>query len=336
MIAFLGIGILPVHAEEVLVSAQRIQRVSTKVLNKEDILSLQEQTLTEVLRHQLGLHVATSGGPFGKKAFFSMRGAESGQVLVVIDGVDMGDPTTPNTAARLEHLSLQDVERLEILKGTQSVLYGDSAIGGVVAITTKRGKTTPTTLRLRYGSFNHQDIGLSTGGVSKKWQYAFSANAQRAEGISAYPRSKDRVADLDPYSRMTLSTRLERSLSPDITVGGGVRIVKANTKYDGFNVDNKENEENFTSFSYNLQYKMMHNRHFNPKVLYTSMSTKRLDTGTFSKGQYFDRPYEGRRQAIEFSNTLFYGDHHSLPLRWEATQGKGHKTWGQGRTSCGQ
>ena len=115
---------------------------STTVITAEEIERRQFQSLPEVLQAVPGLAVVQSGGPGQLTSVFS-RGTESNHTLFLINGVEATDPSS-NTTFQIEHLLVDDIERVEVVRGPQSVLYGSDAIGAVVNIITKRGAGAPS------------------------------------------------------------------------------------------------------------------------------------------------------------------------------------------------
>ena len=109
---------------------------SITVITEEDIQRKQERTLPDALKDVPGLNVVQTGGPGGTTSVF-IRGANSNQTKVFIDGIDATDPATGTF--NFEHILTWDIERVEVVRGPQSGLYGADAIGGVINIITKKG-----------------------------------------------------------------------------------------------------------------------------------------------------------------------------------------------------
>ncbi|MHA7871550.1 MAG: TonB-dependent receptor plug domain-containing protein [Hyphococcus sp.] len=130
-------------ADEVIVSATRTPtRIdetgsSVSVILAEDIRARQYAFTADALRDAPGVTIARNSA-FGGVASARVRGASSGQTLVVIDGIVVNDPTAPQGGFNFANLDVVDIERIEVLRGPQSILYGADAIGGVIYITTKR------------------------------------------------------------------------------------------------------------------------------------------------------------------------------------------------------
>ncbi|MDY6994754.1 MAG: TonB-dependent receptor plug domain-containing protein, partial [Pseudomonadota bacterium] len=128
---------------EVVVTASRtIQTTgdplaSTTVMSREAIEDSQALTLPQLLRGVAGIDVVSSGG-LGKATSVLMRGSESDHVLVLVDGVKLGSATLG--VVSWQHLPLNQIERIEIVRGPRSSLYGSEAIGGVIQIFTRKGQ----------------------------------------------------------------------------------------------------------------------------------------------------------------------------------------------------
>ena len=121
---------------------------SVTVVTAADIERDQRRTVPEVLQTIPGLNVVQIGGPGGQTSVF-MRGTNSNHVKVLIDGIDVSDPSNPGRLFDFGHLQTFDIERIEVLRGPQSGLYGADAIGGVISITTKKGEGPPKVRRPR-------------------------------------------------------------------------------------------------------------------------------------------------------------------------------------------
>jgi vitamin B12 transporter len=112
---------------------------SVTVITGADIESQQWRTVPDALMAVPGLNVVQAGGPGGQTSIF-IRGTNSNHVKVLIDGIDVSDPSNPTQSFDFGQLLTGDIARIEILRGPQSGLYGSDAIGGVISITTKTGR----------------------------------------------------------------------------------------------------------------------------------------------------------------------------------------------------
>ena len=187
------------------------------VITAADIERNQWRTLPDALAAVPGLVVEQSGGP-GTVASVFIRGTNANHTLVLIDGVDVSNPASPDGSFDFSQVQISDVARIEVLRGPQSGLYGSQAIGGVILIETKKGEGPPhltgTVEGGSFGTFN-QTGGFS--GSSDKVNYAFNvqhfhSNDTPVTPLDLLPPGVPRHDDL--YDNVTVSTRLGADLSP--------------------------------------------------------------------------------------------------------------------------
>ena len=133
------------EVDTVVVTATRVPTPKLKVADSitvftaADIAAKQQQTLPDVLEDSPGLNVVQTGGPGGQTSVF-MRGTNSNHVKVLVDGIDVSDPSSPSATFDFGQFLTSDIGRVEILRGPQSGLYGSDAIGGVINVITKNGE----------------------------------------------------------------------------------------------------------------------------------------------------------------------------------------------------
>ncbi|MDJ0958733.1 MAG: TonB-dependent receptor [Arenicellales bacterium] len=156
---------------------------ATTVYTREQIEELQFQNLPELLNQSVGLDVVRNGGP-GQPTSLFIRGTEADHVLVLVDGIRVGAATVGTTAFQL--IPLYQIERIEILRGPQSSLYGSEAIGGVLQIFTRKGRA-PTSygVTAAAGSFNTKEIGANINGESNGTKYSVAASYIDTDGFDA-------------------------------------------------------------------------------------------------------------------------------------------------------
>ncbi|MBL4774520.1 MAG: TonB-dependent receptor [Mariprofundus sp.] len=194
---------------EMVITADRIGQdeasvsAAITVISQQDIERSQAINVAELLRSQVGLDIASSGG-VGKVTSVFMRGGNSGHTLVLIDGVRVGAATTGSFD--WGNLSAADIERIEIVRGPQSSLYGADAMGGVIQIFTRRGTPgTKLNIRSEAGSFGTTSGSMRVSGqTDSAVSYALSVDGLRTGGISAAAKG----TELDPYRQFTISGRL--------------------------------------------------------------------------------------------------------------------------------
>jgi vitamin B12 transporter len=182
----------PVPPLEVTVTANRIptaiQRTGSAitVIPRAEIERSNPTSLVDVLRNVPGVTLTESGGP-GASSDIRLRGANPNHTLVLIDGVRVNDPAQASGEFDAAIIAPSLIERIEVLRGPQSALYGSDAIGGVVNIITKRGRGQPTfSLGMEAGSYGTISTVGSGAGTIGPWSFAFSGTAQRTDGFSRY------------------------------------------------------------------------------------------------------------------------------------------------------
>ena len=196
--------------EEVVITATRIETTSSKVGSSVTVITAEEMErkqyrfVLDALREVPGLDIRQSGGTGSQTSIF-MRGTNSDHTLVLIDGVRVHDPSNPNGAAAIDNLSVENIERIEVVRGPQSMLYGSDAIGGVINIITKRGEgPMQTTVSLEGGSFQTFTERLSTRGGGERLDYSLTISRTDTDGVTARPTNREH----DGYANTTVNARL--------------------------------------------------------------------------------------------------------------------------------
>jgi vitamin B12 transporter len=207
---------------------------SVTVVTAQDIEREQRRTVADVLANVPGLNIVQAGGP-GKQTSVFIRGTESNHVKVLIDGIDVSNPGNPAGAFDFAHLLAGDIERLEVLRGPQSGLYGANAIGGVISITTKRGEGPPkAAVTVEAGSFGTFNQFGSLSGSTGPFDYAFNVMHTKTDGTNNVPwylQPPNRPTFTDFYENVTLSTRLGLQLNEDFRANTIVRYTDADLQF---------------------------------------------------------------------------------------------------------
>ena len=200
---------MPTIAEEqspIIVTATRTAQTaddslaSVTVITEEQIAQQQVNDLRELLSSISGIDMINNGG-IGKATSMFMRGTGSSHVLVLIDGVKIGSATNGNIA--FQHIPVNQIERIEIVRGPRSSLYGSEAVGGVIQIFTKKGKKQDqANLEMGYGSYETNKIMAGVSGKVGNTSYAINANHLKTNGFDA----KDGIEiDNDGYDSNSLT-----------------------------------------------------------------------------------------------------------------------------------
>ena len=219
---------------------QPVQRSGSavSVIRAEDIQAGNPASLADVLRGVPGLSVTEAGGP-GKLSTVFLRGAEARHTLVLIDGVRVGDATSTGGEFDFANLVTTDIERIEVLRGPQSALYGSDAIGGVINIITRKGRGSPkASMAIEGGSYGTLSLNAAVSGGTRDFSYALSGAAIRSNGFSAYgyriPLLERTYGpfDKDGYTRFAGSGRFSWRMSDSVEFEAGIYSGKTSSKYD--------------------------------------------------------------------------------------------------------
>jgi vitamin B12 transporter len=227
--------------DDVVVTATRIEQPIDEVIGDVDVITradiehLQPQSVQELLRYQTGIDVTSQGG-LGKLTGAFIRGTESEHVLVLIDGVRAGSISAGFTA--FEFLPVDQIERIEIVRGPRSSLYGSDAIGGVIQIFTRKGGDAATVrigggtndTFIANGSFHIQADSTSiTGTAGKHSTQGF--NSCRGSGTLVQGCFADEP-DRDGFSSRTGSLNIvHRAGKGEVEVGALFAV--GHTEFDG-------------------------------------------------------------------------------------------------------
>ncbi|WGL18456.1 TonB-dependent receptor [Microbulbifer bruguierae] len=224
------------NLEQITVTASRVEipraesGVSVSVLTAADIEKLGYSTLLDVVKTLPGISVSNNGG-LGKVSNVYVRGESGARTLVLLDGVNVADPTNTQVTAQFQHLLAGDVERIEVLRGPQGMMYGAGA-GGVINIITRRAKQ-PLELQLfaETGRYNTDRTQLAARGEQGGWNYRLNLSQLNSDGFNA--RVADTSGERDGYDNQTASAGVGYAFSERLSVEAQVRQTEAETGFDG-------------------------------------------------------------------------------------------------------
>ena len=209
---------------------------STTVITGADIESHQYRTVPDALSLVPGLNIVQTGGPGGQTSVF-IRGTNSNHVKVLIDGIDVSDPSNPNQSFDFGQLLTGDIARIEVLRGPQSGLYGSDAIGGVISITTKQGSGPPrATATVEGGSFGTFNQRVGYGGSQENFNYVFNVQHFRSTDTPVTPLNQLAPGERrnnDSYDNLTYSTKLGANVTDTFGVNFVARYTQSVLGFTG-------------------------------------------------------------------------------------------------------
>ena len=298
---------------EVVVTATRsatpIEQVGSTVyvVTAKEIEQKQKQTVAEILETIPGVTVTRNGGIGGQATSVYLRGGEARHTLVLLNGIPLNDAASLDNAYDFSRFNSDSIERIEVLQGSQSPLYGSKAVGGVINIITKKSSKQEVIARAEAGSFNTFKEGISFSGGGDKLQYLIDLSQFNSHGITVQNNSLNK--DGFRSSSITASA----SLTPD-----------RNTDIDVF-LKNQVSTADIYSASKN-QYSNIHET-----TLGLNASKSLLEgrwTPQFSLGQNHitrEMPvnpyrYESKSNRYSFTNILRLASSHTTTIGFEETQ----------------
>lgn len=239
--------------DEVIVTATRTAVTTdaalapVEVITRDEILRAQATSLADLLRGRAGINLSNQGGD-GKLTTLFVRGSESDHVLVLIDGVRVGSATSGLVS--FQDLPVSLVDRIEIVRGPRSSLYGSEAIGGVIQIFTRRDRG-DATFRFHAGAGSHgrREGGIGIGGGSERGWFGLDAGFKRTNGIDACRGAGNPInagcfvdgqTDRDGYTQHAFSLRGGVNIGESLVLQGHGLRVSGENEYDGSFVDNSD------------------------------------------------------------------------------------------------
>ena len=205
-------------------------------ITEEEIERAGSSSLTDLLQRQPGVEIYNSGGQ-GKVSSLHIRGSESDHVVVLVDGLRVNQVTSGLTA--FENIPLSQIEKIEIVRGPSSSLYGAGAIGGVIQIFTKKGVSGfKPYAAIGYGRYDTKttQAGLRAGNDSTN--YAINISSLSTDGFSAYKTNSPIYSDKDGYDNLSLSGSMNHKFNDNNSIGLNFIKSSANNKYDNRNDPN--------------------------------------------------------------------------------------------------
>ena len=249
---------IPTQLEDVIVTANKIeqkQNGTSKVITVITAAQIQQnagRTIAQLLNEQAGLSLPGALSNLGTVPSIYMRGAASGRTLILLDGAPVGDPSMISNEFDLNLVPLNQVERIEILKGAQSTLYGSDAIGGVINIITKSKGAPFVTGALSYGSYGTKQGNLQFNSSINKLNYTIGFENQNADGFSSAKDITNKANfDKDGYQNNSFFVKAKYQIDTlwNVQLSSRKTAYKAAIDYGGFK-DDKDNEfKNATTMS---------------------------------------------------------------------------------------
>ncbi len=219
---------------EVVVTATRYAQTSplasVTIITREEIVKSQAISISDILHGVPGLDVTNNGG-LGQNTSIFMRGTESDHILVLINGIKVGSATTGSMA--FEHLPISQVERIEIVRGPRSSLYGSEAIGGVIQIFTRHSKKPHVESSISIGADNTYRVTTGFSGSKQDNWLSLYVDHLKSDGFNAFKGNAfTNEPDADGYETESFSTNFGHNFADKGSISAHMLRTKGNTQFD--------------------------------------------------------------------------------------------------------
>jgi vitamin B12 transporter len=302
--------------DNVIVTANKIEQKQNTtgkvvtVITSAQLNAHAGQTVAQVLSEQTGLYLPGTMSNAGTVPSIYMRGASSGRTLILVDGAPVGDPSMISNEFDLNLVPLAQIDRIEILKGSQSTMYGSDAIGGVINIITKKKSESFLTGGASFGTYGTKTNQLSLNGSLAKINYTIGFENQKADGFSsAIDKSNSGNFDNDAYKNNSWYTKLNYTINNQWSFQANTRktAYKSSIDYGAFKDDKDEYFNNATTLS-GMQLKYKKNKStFQFQYQFTTQDRSYLNDSADKKYIiYENNQYAGKTHFADafYANTL--------------------------------
>ncbi len=289
------------NLDDVIVTANKIEQKQNttgklvSIITAADFKANTGRTLSEILNEQVGLYLPGALSNAGTVPSIYMRGASSGRTLVLIDGVPAGDPSMISNEFDLNLVPLSQVERVEILKGAQSTMYGSDAIGGVINIITKSRGQKSWAGEYSTGTYGTHKLAIQHAHTFNKLSFVAGFENKSATGFSSATDIKNTgLFDKDGYQNKSWFVNVNYAFNKNWNLKAYTRQTSysADVDYGAFKDDKDEYFHNATKMSgITLKYKK-ENTSFQLLYQYSTQDRNYLNDSvdkkyiTYEKNQY--------------------------------------------------
>lgn len=313
----LALAAEPYTTEPLVVTSGRLAEpqaqatAATTVFERDDIERLQANSVTELLERVPGLSIVRTGGAGSQTGVF-LRGTSTAQTLVLVDGQRIAAASSGTSS--LEFLAPEQIERIEVVRGARSALYGSDAIGGVIQIFTRQGDGLGLKpyARLAAGSDSTYQRSLGLSGGDERTRFHLGAALDETAGIDATRDGFGANGDDDAYRNRSLSLNLSHRFNDNLQVGFSTLDQRGQVEYDDvFTGLLPTTDFQLSSLSGFIDSRL--NEHWSSR-LEMGHSKDQRDSGDDSPAapDYSFFTYTTYRDAVNWVNTLALNDNQQV------------------------
>ena len=298
--------------DRIVITASKIplsQRETTKpviIIDRQELERNAGRDISQILNQQSGIRVNDSYGAPSNTRILYMQGAAAQNTLILLDGLPISDPSGVGGLFDLRLLPTNNLERIEVIKGSQSTLYGTDAIAGVVNLITRSGGDEPITGsgRISYGSYNtfNGNAGVS-GSAGNSIRYTINYNRESSDGFSAArdPESAGTFGS-DGYSLDSFFGKVDLTLAEGITLSPFLNYARNEGEYDDGAFQDADNEYLLDMLNPGIRAEVIHgNLRLNGGYNFTR--TERAFVSQFGENKF-----EGRFHNVDFLSSYSFTD----------------------------
>ncbi len=307
---------------QITVTATRLEMPSDRVgssittITADDLERTRVRDVQDALRMAPGVAVARSGGP-GQTSSVFVRGAPGGFTQVLVDGVKVNDPSGIGTAFDFGNFNVDNIERIEVLRGPQSTLYGSDAMAGVINIITRKGEGEPSSfVDVEAGSYETWKVTAGSSGDIDRFDYSVTLSHFDTGGIPA----TDQFDERDGYRNNTLSSRVGYQFTDEVSLSLITRYSDSDISFDAFDAFGMPTDEG------RIEKEELFLRAETDLTLMDGFWSQKLGVGhARHRRDFLEQPgqpddfFEGDVTTADWQHNLYWSEMHTFTLGadWE-------------------
>ena len=286
--------------------------VPVTIIDREQIELSLAKDLSQILRFEAGLDIGRNGGP-GQATSLFLRGTESNHTLVLVDGVRI-NPGTIGGAA-FQNINPKIIERIEIVKGARSALYGTDAIGGVINIITKKVNSDFINTSVGFGSYNNKTALFEMGYNNKITEFGVTVNSNKTDGYQIRSDSDIKRG----YENLTSNFYIKRNIQDNELT---LRHFRTNGKIEYLDFMLSPLDQNFINESLAIEFNSNSDSQINSKILISSIKDdikqNQSTDYVYSKRNVFDGQVTYNTEYHNIIAGLYVSDEEASSYAWDS------------------
>ncbi len=301
-------------SDDIIISAEKIETSLKKssnskiVINNDEIKKSKNLSLKDALSASSSITVASSGTKNSTTSIF-LRGTDASHTTIILDGVILNDPSNPNKQFDLSNINLNEIESIEILKGSQGHLYGSNSIGGVIILHSKKIKSKHNEIGINLDTHSTLGVNASTHNeISSKLKTSSSVHINKSQGHSA-STDPSPTSDKDGHLNYGINLKANYQFSTVDSINFAIDFKESENDLDkggGPGTDDPNyKSKNQAQYSY-INYEKIWNDTYSFKTQISNSYYKRRAFDNLNSGQTYDGSYYAQGSFSEISSDHFF------------------------------